>query len=84
MALDYARWLKEEMDRQGLNIPVVLGGILNQKIENQILPVDVTDDLKKLEFIPCPKLEGNFRNLLEANIDHKQIPPDPPLQKGRA
>ena len=82
LALDYARCLKEEMSSQRVNIPVVLGGILNQKYENQALPVDVSADLKELGFHPCPKLEGNFRNLLEANIDNEQIPPDPPLPKG--
>ena len=68
MALDYARRLKDNMDRCRITIPVVLGGILNQKVENQALPVDVSGDLKKLGFNPCPKLEGNFRKLLESNL----------------
>ena len=68
MALDYARRLKEEMARRRTDIPVVLGGILNQKIESQSLPVDVSGDLKKLGFNPCPKLDGNFKKLLESNI----------------
>ena len=68
MALDYARRLKEHMDRCKVTIPVVLGGILNQKVENQALPVDVSGDLKQLGFNPCPKLEGNFRKLLESNL----------------
>ena len=67
-ALEYARRLKEEMARRGADIPVVLGGILNQKVASQSLPVDVTGDLKKLGFNPCPKLGGNFRRLLENNI----------------
>ena len=68
MALDYARRLKEEMARRRTDIPVVLGGILNQKIESQSLPVDVSGDLKKMGFNPCPKLDGNFKKLLESNI----------------
>jgi methylmalonyl-CoA mutase cobalamin-binding subunit len=68
MALDYARRLKKNMDRRKITLPVVLGGILNQKFENQALPVDVSGDLKKLGFNPCPKLEGNFRKLLESNL----------------
>jgi len=56
MALDYARRLKEEMSSQKANIPVVLGGILNQKFENESLPVDVSASLKELGFHPCPKL----------------------------
>ena len=68
MALEYARRLKEEMAGRGVDIPVVLGGILNQKVESQSLPVDVTGDLKELGFNPCPKLGGNFRRLLENSI----------------
>ena len=71
MALDYARRLQEELKNQKLTIPVVLGGILNQKVENRALPVDVSSDLKKLGFYPCPKLEGNFRNQLEYNLKSK-------------
>jgi methylmalonyl-CoA mutase cobalamin-binding subunit len=75
MALDYARRLKENMDRRKITIPVVLGGILNQKVENQALPVDVSGDLKKLGFNACPKLEGNFKTLLETNMKPKENPP---------
>ena len=52
-----------------LKIPVVMGGILNQKVEDQPLPVDVSADLKKLDFYPCPRLEGRFRKLLESGSD---------------
>jgi hypothetical protein len=75
MALDYARRLKENMDRRKITIPVVLGGILNQKVENQALPVDVSGDLKKLGFNACPKLEGNFKTLLETSMKPKENPP---------
>ena len=75
MALDYARRLKENMDRRKITIPVVLGGVLNQKVENQALPVDVCGDLKNLGFNPCPKLEGNFKTLLETSMKPKENPP---------
>lgn len=65
MALDYARRLKEEMARHSAAIPVVMGGILNQKVEDQELPVDVSTNLKELGFHPCRKLGPNFKNLLE-------------------
>ena len=68
MALEYARRLKENMDRCKITIPVVLGGVLNQKVENQALPVDVSGDLKKLGFNPCPKLKDSFRKLIESNL----------------
>jgi len=38
-----------------------------QKAQNSL---KVSADLKKLAFFPCPKLEGNFRKLLEANINN--------------
>ena len=75
MALEYARRLKEDMGRCKISIPVVLGGVLNQKVENQALPVDVCGDLKKLGFSPCPKLEGNFKKLLETSMKPKENPP---------
>ena len=65
MALDYARCLKDEMAKEKIKIPVVMGGILNQKIEDQALPIDVSHSIKKFDFLPCPRLENNFSNLLE-------------------
>jgi hypothetical protein len=68
LALDYARRLKEELDTHKVKIPVVMGGVLNQKVEDQPLPIDVSADLKKLDFYPCPRLEGRFRKLLESGV----------------
>ncbi len=73
MALDYARRLKDEMAHQGLNVPVVMGGILNQKLEDQALPVDVSNSIQKLDFLPCPRLENNLGNLLEYKFKDKKI-----------
>ena len=68
LALDYAQRLKNELDAHKIEIPIVMGGILNQKVEDQPLPVDVSADLKKLDFHPCPRLEGRFRKLLESGV----------------
>ena len=73
MALDYARRLKDEMAQQKIHIPVVMGGVLNQKVEDHALPVDVSKNIKELDFLPCPKLENNLGNLLEYNLKDKQI-----------
>jgi methylmalonyl-CoA mutase cobalamin-binding subunit len=73
MALDYARRLKDEMAQQGIKIPVVIGGILNQKVGDQALPVDVSNNIKDLDFLPCPRLENKFGNLLEYNLKDKDI-----------
>jgi methylmalonyl-CoA mutase cobalamin-binding subunit len=72
MALEYAKRLKIELDRHKVDVPVVMGGILNQKMEDVALPVDVTTDLKKLGFYPSPKLEGRFRKLLEHDVISKK------------
>jgi methylmalonyl-CoA mutase cobalamin-binding subunit len=68
MALDYAQRLKDEMAQQGINVPVVMGGILNQKVADQALPIDVSSSIKKLDFLPCPRLENNFGKLLEYKL----------------
>jgi hypothetical protein len=68
MALDYARRLKDEMVQEKINIPVVMGGILNQKVRDQALPIDVSDSIKELDFLPCPRLENKFGNLLEYKL----------------
>jgi methylmalonyl-CoA mutase cobalamin-binding subunit len=73
MALDYAQCLKGEMARQGINVPVVMGGILNQKVADQALPIDVSRSIKELDFLPCPKLENNFGHLLEYKLKDKKI-----------
>jgi methylmalonyl-CoA mutase cobalamin-binding subunit len=67
MALEYAKRLKAELAGRKIDLPVVMGGILNQKVEDAALPVDVTSDLKALGFYPSPRLEGRFRKLLEHN-----------------
>jgi len=72
MALEYAKRLKTELDRQKVDVPVVMGGILNQKMEDVALPVDVTANLKELGFHPSPKLEGRFRKLLEHDVISKK------------
>lgn len=65
MALEYAKRLTAELDRQKVDAPVVMGGILNQKVEDAALPVDVTTNLKKLGLYPSPRLGGSFQKLLE-------------------
>lgn len=67
MALEYARNLKQELRQHNLNIPVIMGGVLNQKVETQALPVDVTAELREVGILPysSAKLESNFNRLLE-------------------
>lgn len=56
MALDYARRLRELMDESGLRVPVVIGGVLNQKTADQVLPVPVVDELRALGMRPAAAL----------------------------
>jgi methylmalonyl-CoA mutase cobalamin-binding subunit len=71
MALEYAKRLKEELEEQNVMVPVVMGGILNQKVQERALPIDVTTSLKKLGFYPCPRLENRFNKLLESQIKNE-------------
>ena len=53
MALDYAQQLRLIMDKDALDLPVLMGGVLNQKVANEALPVEVTDELKQLGINPA-------------------------------
>jgi len=72
MALEYGKRLKSELAKHGVDVPVVMGGVLNQKVEETALPIDVTGQLKELGFYPSAKLEGKFRELLEHDVISKQ------------
>ena len=77
MALEYAHRLKKELEKENIKVPVVMGGILNQKVEDTALPVDVTTKLKKLGFYPCPRLENKFTKLLEQDVISQNKPGQP-------
>jgi methylmalonyl-CoA mutase cobalamin-binding subunit len=64
MALDYAQRLRRELDENSIKIPVIIGGVLNQKVENQPLPVDVSSQLLKLGFRISNKIGSNLTKLL--------------------
>ncbi|MFT5505399.1 MAG: methylmalonyl-CoA mutase cobalamin-binding subunit [Gammaproteobacteria bacterium] len=74
MALDYARQLTGLIDNQFPDTKLIMGGVLNQKVENQALPVAVENELKTLGIIPVgqlPLLPGllanSSRHLLGSN-----------------
>ena len=62
----------DEMDNHKVTTPVVMGGVLNQKMENQCLPIDVSTDIEKLGIHPCPRLERNLNNLLDFDLKDKE------------
>lgn len=63
MALEYARQLKQLLDDASLSPAVIIGGVLNQKVETHDLPVPVIDELKALGMHPAISLPGLTRLL---------------------
>jgi methylmalonyl-CoA mutase cobalamin-binding subunit len=63
MALDYARQLKQLLETESMSVPVIMGGVLNQKVADQSLPVPVVDELKALGMHPAISLPGLLRML---------------------
>jgi methylmalonyl-CoA mutase cobalamin-binding subunit len=53
MALTYAKQLQIELGARKLDIPIAMGGTLNQDIEGEPTPIDVTADLKDLGIHVC-------------------------------
>lgn len=49
-ALEYAERLRQSLYALRCETPVVFGGVLNQKVDDHVLPVPVSGDLKKLGF----------------------------------
>ncbi|MBU1399192.1 MAG: cobalamin-dependent protein [Pseudomonadota bacterium] len=64
MALEYSLRLKEHLEQHKKSIPVIIGGVLNQKVKGLELPVDVTGEIQKIGFLPCSKLSFRFPALL--------------------
>ena len=63
MALEYGKQLKQLLEQASLSLPVVMGGVLNQKIDGQALPVPVVNELKALGMRPVTSLPGLVRLL---------------------
>jgi len=66
MALEYARQLKDLLAREDISLPIVIGGVLNQKVDGEALPVTVIEELKALGMRPAAALPALTR-LLEFN-----------------
>lgn len=48
MALEYARSVRDEMEEQNYKVPLCMGGVLNQNIEESVIPVDISADLEAM------------------------------------
>ena len=64
MALEYGRSLKDELRKSNVNLPVIMGGILNQKVPDRELPVDVTQKLIELGFHAQARQIGGIPKLI--------------------
>jgi methylmalonyl-CoA mutase cobalamin-binding subunit len=64
MALTYAKHLQREVAERKLDIPIAMGGTLNQDIEGEPTPVDVKDDLAALGIHVCTDV-GDLLAVLE-------------------
>ena len=58
MALEYANQLKRLLAAESISLPVIMGGVLNQKVDEQALPVAVVDELRALGMHPAISLPG--------------------------
>ena len=70
VALSYIKMLKQEMIAINLDIPVYVGGRLNQvpDTSNTSLPVDVSGALQEAGAVPCRAVE----EMLESLADHRR------------
>ena len=66
MALEYARQLKGLLAQAQIELPVIVGGVLNQKVDSEALPVPVVDELRALGMRPATALPS-LHKLLEFN-----------------
>lgn len=57
-ALEYGKRLKECLGELKCRAPVIVGGVLNQKVDDDALPVPVNGELKKLGFGVAGTLEN--------------------------
>ena len=73
MALDYCLELKKKMEKKKMEIPVLLGGVLNQKVENKSLPVNIEKDLKALGFFTSNKLSAGITNMISSQNQETRL-----------
>jgi len=64
MAHDFARLLREELVKQAIDVPVFMGGRLNQNVEGETLPRDVATQLKDDGITPCDSIEQFLEELI--------------------
>ena len=66
VALTYLQDLRQEMAQVGLDVPIFIGGKLNQIPDGSTssMPVDVSDDLRALGAVVCHQVEDMLAHLV--------------------
>ncbi|UCG02793.1 MAG: cobalamin-dependent protein [Candidatus Heimdallarchaeota archaeon] len=74
IALSYLQSLNQEISQLGLNIPIFIGGKLNQiPVDSPTsLPVDVTDELRTMGAIVCLQVEDMLEKILKTTKERNQ------------
>lgn len=67
VALTYLRSLRSELDRLGVDVPVFIGGKLNEVPVDSLssMPVDVTDELRTAGAVVCNRMEDMLTELVK-------------------
>jgi methylmalonyl-CoA mutase cobalamin-binding subunit len=60
MALSYAERLMAEMRARGVEARIMMGGTLNQDVEGEDVPRDMTEELQKLGVTVCREIDDIF------------------------
>lgn len=63
MAHEFAKLLRDELTRRSVDLPVFMGGRLNQSVEGESLPKDVTGELKGFGITPCSSVDQFLEEL---------------------
>ncbi|MHA2224678.1 MAG: cobalamin-dependent protein [Candidatus Hodarchaeales archaeon] len=74
VALSYLQSLRKEMNHINLNLPIFIGGRLNQILDESesSLPIDVTDQLRNLGAIVCYQVEDMVERLCKIALEMKK------------
>ena len=65
IALTFAKRVLAEMEKAGITVPVFMGGVLNETMDGEKLPIDVTDKLKELGILCSGAAERIVDMILE-------------------
>ena len=60
MALSYAERLKAEMKARGVEARIMMGGTLNQDVEGEDVPRDMTEELERLGITVCREIDDIY------------------------